>query len=117
MGLDLEAILARLEALWPGDLWDDDWLDRLPEGPREKRLAFALFALLVCVQCLDDHSGEIDPSLLSIWRQLEWLAYQWAGMTESQACYYFFEGERQMREDLLSRFPNPSTRFFRPERS
>jgi len=98
----LDEIAARLESLWSADEWAD-WLEMIPCGPRERKVAFALFALLCCAHQLDPEGDVIEPEAIELWRALEKLALKWAGFTESEYRWYLREAEREFWAALRER--------------
>jgi len=98
----LDEIASRIETLWPSDEWPQ-WLETIPQGPREKRLAFALLALLCCAHQLDPDGDVIEFEALELWRALERLALKWAGFTEFEYEYYLREAEREFWTVLRER--------------
>ena len=100
--LSIEDLAARIEALWPAEEWAE-WIERIPEGPRERRLAFALFALLDCAARPDPEADVIEGHMAIVWMVLEKLAFLWAGLTESEYAEIVRKAADLFREALLDR--------------
>lgn len=100
--LSIEDLAARIEALWPAEEWAE-WIERIPEGPRERHLAFALFALLDCAARPDPEADVIEGHIALVWMVLERVALVWAGLTEGEFTEIVRKAEDRFRQTLLDR--------------
>ncbi|HID08643.1 TPA: hypothetical protein EYP13_00270 [Candidatus Micrarchaeota archaeon] len=97
----LEALLARLEALFPGAPWDL-WEDLLPTGPLRERLAFAFLSFLNCLPQGEEFEEDPFPRrTLAAWRLLEFIVLSLAGFTVDEVWEYFRGAEECFRDSIL----------------